>query len=253
MMYVVRQLFDSLASPLVIALAILLLAAVVRARGRARLAAGCTVTAILLLYCASLLPVGDWLLGGLERQFPPLATSGALPRVDYVVVLGSSYSPRADISVVAALDDDGLVRVIEGIRLARKLGPVRLVVSGGAPQGRVPSALGYARMAHELGVDDKSVIVLNGSLNTRDEARAIAALLGKNPFVLVTSAYHMPRAMRLLRSYETKPIPAPTGQQTGAAYAHVWNYFLPTSAGLRQTERALHEYIGEIAVTLGLG
>jgi uncharacterized SAM-binding protein YcdF (DUF218 family) len=73
-----------------------------------------------------------------------------------------------------------------------------LVVSGGAPLGSTPSAIGYARLARELGVDDSSIVVLDKAPDTAAEARDIASTLGPTEFVLVTSAYHMPRAMKLM-------------------------------------------------------
>ena len=76
--------------------------------------------------------------------------------------------------------------------------------------------------------------------------------LGGAPFVLVTSAYHMPRAVRLMQRAGQHPIPAPTGQRVGAFPWRGFHRWLPTSAGLRDTELALHEYLGLAALTLGI-
>jgi uncharacterized SAM-binding protein YcdF (DUF218 family) len=103
-------------------------------------------------------------------------------------------------------------------------------------------------MARELGVEDASMTVLDKPLDTAAEAQAVAALLGDAPFILVTSAYHMPRAVRLMRRAGARPISAPTDQRAGDPIAHYWSYFLPSSAGLRRTEFALHEYLGLAAL-----
>ena len=195
--------------------------------------------------------MGDALLGPLEREYPPLQ-DGSLPAVGYVVVLGSGYEPRDGIPVTAALDEDGLVRIVEGVRLMRRLGAVKLVVSGGAPPGRTPPAFGYAKLARGLGVDDASLVVLSGSLDTSAEARSVAALLGAAPFILVTSAYHMPRAMRLMERAGAHPFPAPTGQLVNESANGGWSSLLPTSGGLGKTERALHEYLGLAALAVGV-
>ena len=194
--------------------------------------------------------VGDSLLGPLERQYPALQ-DGLLPKVGYVVVLGSRYVPRDGIPVTAALDADGLARIAEGVRLARHLGAVRLVVSGGAAAGEAPPALGYAKFAREFGVDDVSLVVLNESRDTHEEARSVAALIGAAPFILVTSAYHMPRAMRLMEGAGAHAIPAPTGQRVDRSYRG-WGDLIPTASGLSKTEHALHEYLGLVALTAGL-
>jgi uncharacterized SAM-binding protein YcdF (DUF218 family) len=88
--------------------------------------------------------------------------------------------------------------------------------------------------------------VLNKGLDTAQEARAVAVQLGTAPFLLVTSAAHMPRAMRQMKRAGAQPIPAPTGQLTGRPRG--WDSWLPSSAGLGRTERALHEYLGLAAL-----
>jgi uncharacterized SAM-binding protein YcdF (DUF218 family) len=250
--YLIKQLVGVLAAPLMIAILIGAAAGAIRACGRRRMAAWLWVLAATVAYLGATVPIGDALLGPLEREYPPLTQSElSSATVGYIVVLGSGYSPRDSIPVTAALDEDGLVRIVEGIRLARRLSGVRLVVSGGAPPGRMPSALGYAKLARELGISERSLIVLAGSLDTGAEARAVASALDAAPFLLVTSAYHMPRAMRLMVRAGAHPIPAPTGHRVNKSAGREGRGFIPTSIGLRKTERALHEYIGLAALAAG--
>ena len=49
---------------------------------------------------------------------------------------------------------------------------------GGAPPGYSPSAQGYAELARDLGINPGSIVVLDTALDTRQEAQAIAALIG---------------------------------------------------------------------------
>ncbi len=251
MIYFIKHCVDALAAPLVLALLVAVVAAAFRMRGRRRIAGWLWGSAAAVVYLGAIGPVGDALLGPLEREYPPLRDR-SLPAVGYVVVLGSGYEPRDGIPVTAALDEDGLVRIVEGVRLMRRLGAVRLVVSGGAPPGGTPPAFGYAKLARGLGVDDASLVVLSGSLDTSAEARSVAALLGAAPFILVTSAYHMPRAMRLMERAGAHPFPAPTGQLVNESANVGWGSFLPTSGGLGRTERALHEYLGLAALAVGI-
>jgi uncharacterized SAM-binding protein YcdF (DUF218 family) len=95
------------------------------------------------------------------------------------------------------------------------------------------------------------VVVLDEPLDTAAEARAVAKLLGGEGFVLVTSAYHMPRAMLLMRRAGLDPSPAPTGQRVGAG-RDGWRAMLPNAASLGLSERALHEYFALAALRLGL-
>jgi uncharacterized SAM-binding protein YcdF (DUF218 family) len=218
-----------------------------RRAGRAAL-----VLALVVGYlgCTSL--VGDALLGPLERRYPPLNLDATPADTPYVVVLGSGYDPADHLPVTAALDRDGLVRVVEGIRISRRLHDARLVVSGGAGPGDTPSAYGYQKLADELGVDVPRANVLDTPRDTEEESRAVAARIGAAPFILVTSAYHMPRAMRLMHQAGLDPIAAPTGQRVGVPPITGVMRLLPTSSGLRKTELALHEYAGLLAMGAGL-
>jgi len=242
---------DVLAAPLALALLLAFAAAIFRWRGRKRTAAGVLIAAGALVYGASTATVGDWLLKPLEGQYPPVHDQ-SLPQAGWIVVLGSAYLPHNGVPVTAAIDRDGLVRIVEAVRLARKYPVVRLLVSGGAPTGLGRPAQGYAELARDLGVEERSIVISDQALDTNGEARDVVKLLGEQPFILVTSAYHMPRAVRLMRHVGARPIPAPTGQLVNTELGLDWRRFLPTSAGLGKSERALHEYLGLLAMAIGL-
>jgi uncharacterized SAM-binding protein YcdF (DUF218 family) len=239
----------ALANPLLLA-GILAAAGLLLLRGSRRRAGAWAIAAGAALgYLASTSLVGNALLAPLEQQYPEFEPSQVIGVRD-IVVLGSGYEPRDHIPVTGALDPDGLVRIVEGVRLARSLPGGRLVVSGGAPPGSIPAAVGYARLAEELGIQRSAMIVMDRALDTAQEARDIFAVLGRSPFILVTSAYHMPRAMRLMRRAGANPIPAPTGQILHMQRATERFGLIPGSRGLRKTEAALHEYLGIAAVNL---
>ena len=246
-----RPLVDIATMPLAVALLLGALAAVGYMWGWRRTGKSLLVGAALIAYLASIEPVGALLLKPLENRYSQLDLSPSLAAVGYIVVLGGDYAPSPDIPVSAALNDDGLKRIVEAVRLMRRVGTKDLVVSGGAPPGYTPSALGYAELARELGIPATSTTVSDHAVNTNAEAQAIHRLLGSQPFILVTSAYHMPRAMWLMQRAETHPIPAPVGQYARTIEHIGWRSFLPTSRGLSNSERALHEYIGLTALAMG--
>ncbi len=247
MIHSVAQIASALASPLAVAFLLGVAAFIVSARGWLRTRTWVLTLAGLIAYLATIVPVGDRLLSPLENEYPPLGANEALPRVDYVVVLGSGYAPHGELPITAALDEDGLVRIVEGVRLVRRLGSARLVLTGGAPTGRARPAQGYVRLAREFGVPDASLVVLDTALDTAQEVRAIGAQVGSARFLLVTSAWHMPRAMLLMKGVGANAIPAPTGQLTGRPMH--WNSWIPSAAGLGRSERALHEYMALAALT----
>jgi uncharacterized SAM-binding protein YcdF (DUF218 family) len=105
-------------------------------------------------------------------------------------------------------------------------------------------------LAADLGIERSALIVMDHALDTGQEATDITALLGRSPFILVTSAYHMPRAMRLMQRAGANALPAPTGQ---LVHTQRWAErfgVIPGSHGLRKTEAALHEYLGLASISL---
>ena len=139
-------------------------------------------------------------------------------------------------------------RLVEGIRLLKEIQKVnpnaQLILSG----GRVfqsPAVAGKMRnTALLLGVDDKNMILEDGSQDTHQEALFIHKIVGNQPFVLVTSAYHMPRAMALFQDAGMNPIAAPT-QFMGYKYDFAL-WCIPNANSLIVSDIAIHEYLGII-------
>jgi uncharacterized SAM-binding protein YcdF (DUF218 family) len=251
--FAIKQLIGTLASPVVLALLLAMLAAVLRLLRRPRATIPVLSIAAFIAYSGSIGAVSGLLNASLEAQHPPLADDVPVPQVPYVVVLGSSYAPDRRVPITSEIDAEGLIRIVEGVRLARLLPEARLVVSGGAPPGRSAPAEGYAVLARSLGIDERSLLVISSPLDTAGEARDVVRQIGTSPFMLVTSAYHMPRAMRLMTRAGARPIPAPAGQQYRGRHELTWRSWLPTGSALRTTERALHEYLGLAAIAFGAG
>jgi len=253
MKYVLRDVVDLLSMPLVLMFGLLLIALLLRWRGHFRASLATGIASLALVYLASLEPVASALLAPLE-SYPALDDAHLPQGIAGIAVLGAYYAPRTDTPITAQLPDQGLERVAEGVRLARRYGNVRLVLSGGVPPGpgRTPSAHGYAVFAREMGIDPASIVVVDKPATTSEEARALTQLFGQSPFVLVTSASHMKRAMMLFEGQGAHPIPAPTGQRSGPIPGFPYNA-LPKGANLRNTELALHEYLGILAISAGQG
>src|SRR6478735_4019265 len=248
-MFLLKKLIGALLTPLVFASILVTIGCLFRAFRRRRAAATFVFVGVGVVYLSSLDPVGRALLAPLERRYPPLAPSTDLSNVRYVVVLGSSYEPHDSVPVTAALDYAGLTRIVEGVRLAKRLDAARLVVSGG---GRTGSAIGYAELAHDLGISSDAIVVNDTPLDTGEEAKQSARLVGAEPFLLVTSANHMPRAVRLFERAGAHPIPAPPGQRANSSARLGWASLLPDVDGLRDTQTALHEYLGLAALSVGI-
>jgi len=118
-------------------------------------------------------------------------SSGALPRADAIVVLGSGVMPEGELS------DNSLRRTVHGIRLFRQGRAPRIVLLGPEHDGVVEAEV-RARYAADLGVPADALIVEPGGQSTRDEAHLVFARLGPGAtIILVTGLDHMPRARRM--------------------------------------------------------
>lgn len=191
-------------------------------------------TALLLFSCGAI----GRLYGRPLTQYPPLAGLDAAPEARWIVVLGAGYAHVAGVPATSLLGGQSLERVVEAVRLYRTRPGVKVILSGGAYRNTTSLAAVMARATEELGVPAADIVREDLSDDTQDEARLIRRMVGEDPFVLVTSAFHMRRSMRLFEKQGMKPTPAPAGFWNGA-----WS-LLPQTGQLALAEAAEHEYIG---------
>jgi uncharacterized SAM-binding protein YcdF (DUF218 family) len=251
--FALKKLLGALLMPLPIAALLVVAGVLAWHLRRGRVARIVWIAAGALVFAASLRPVGNGLLRPLEYRYrATLNATTIVPTPGYVAVLGGAFAPSDELPVTAALEADAVVRLAEGIRLLRQLAGARLIVSGGAVNGNPPSARGYASAAIALGVPAGLIIVLDRPRDTGAEIREIRGLVGDAPVLLVTSAAHMPRAMAYCALSELHAIAAPTGNRTRPPGSWTLNALVPSAASLRNTELALHEYFGLLALSLGI-
>ena len=98
-----------------------------------------------------------------------------------------------------------------------------------------------ADFAKALGVKEENLLINPLPKDTKEEALFTKTIVGEKPFVLVTSATHMPRAMMLFKSLGLNPIPAPTDFYT-KEFKGYWQ--LPNMNSFYVSKVAMHEYIG---------
>ncbi|MGA9822013.1 MAG: ElyC/SanA/YdcF family protein [Desulfobaccales bacterium] len=209
-----------------------------------------------LLLILSYSAVPDMALRPLELKYPPVADLNAGPGGAknalsigagiYIVVLGGGIGGDATLPVTSQIGSASLSRLLEGVRLYRAEPGRKLILSGGSVFNPVPESQVMSRVALIMGVNPRDIIQESVSRDTVEEARLLKPLLGRERFFLVTSAFHMPRAMALFRRQGLDPVAAPVdllAQQRGQ-----WSPgdLFPSSHSLDLTEIALHEYLGLI-------
>ncbi len=183
------------------------------------------------------------LLNPLETQAGVFQEPSDLERqgVKFIVVMGGSIVE--DGFPPAESWGPSILRVMEGIRLAGKIRDCKLVLSGGAVPDRQSAETAMSRLPLEMGISRESLIIMTTAFDSDDEARAFAALVGKQPFGLVTSARHMPRSLRLFNKYGANPIPCPSDFKT-LQEASYHRKYIPSVDNLSDSHSAIHEYVG---------
>jgi uncharacterized SAM-binding protein YcdF (DUF218 family) len=190
-------------------------------------------------------------LHNLERQYPPLKLQ-KLPeatrqQIKFVVVLGNTHISDPGVPETGQLSTASLYRLVEGIRLHRELPDSWLVVSGGISQeDPVANAAVVGRTARQLGVAGGKLIIEDRSRDTVDEARLLKPLLKDGPFILVTSAAHLARAMQIFQAQGLEPIPAPTNFILKDRQRLSSSSLLPSPFNLELSEQVVYEWLGSL-------
>ncbi len=180
---------------------LLALALLAGAMGRVRAMRRLTGLSFVLVLALTAFPLGIPLLRPLERQYP---ANPALPaRVDGIIVLGGAEETasfaRWGISGMNAAGE----RLTAGVELARRYPEARLIFTGGAASVVYDDATQFpSRMTRalwlSLGVPETQITIEDRSRNTAENAIFTRDLIRPQDgqvWLLVTSAFHMPRAM----------------------------------------------------------
>ncbi|HWA08825.1 MAG TPA: ElyC/SanA/YdcF family protein [Opitutaceae bacterium] len=177
---------------------------------------GLMIAGVLLLLLFSNNLVSTWLVRPLEAQYPPqpevpagAAVPAALARCRYIVVLGGGHGDVEDFPATAKLSAYSLARIAEGARLARLVPEARLIVTGPAFGNHPTHASVLAAAALSLGVGPDRIIRSETGRDTEEESQAVRQLIGDAPVALVTSAWHLPRAVALFRHAGVDVLPCP--------------------------------------------
>lgn len=204
------------------------------------------------LFILAMPPVGHWLMRPLEERFPRPSELPA--QVEGVIVLGGyqdqlTASRRGWPELTAAGD-----RLLAFVELARRYPDARLVASGGSGllrrQEIKESDVTRDALAR-LGFDDSRVFYEETSRNTAENAArslALARPSGDLPWLLITSAAHMPRAVAVFRAVGWNVLPYPVDYRTAPGAA--WDIPFQTGHRLTLASAALREWVGLVVYRL---
>ncbi len=173
----------------------------------------------------------------LESRYQAVLNPSRITGTPWIVVLGGGHRSVSALPLSSRPSTAALYRQVEGLRLLHAIAGSRLLLSGGA----VFDSVSEARIAHDLasslGVSDDAMKIEERGRTTAEEADAIRGTVADEPFLLVTSALHMPRAMLLFQSRGMHPIPAPTDYRTPLSSA-------PSAYNVDVADATMHELLG---------
>lgn len=198
--------------------------------------------------------VATLFLGTLEAWHPPTQT---LQRFDAIVVLGGGVQVQGTLHPRAVLTETSQYRTSCGAELYKQGRSSILVVSGGRARidGHGPTVASAMKVwATQLGVPADAIVEESRSRTTYENAiESIRILRGTASIALVTTAYHMPRAVGLFTKQGFQVTPEPCGFQyrnrpsNGRAIHLDLTDFFPSVEAFDHSTRAIVEILGIIA------
>jgi uncharacterized SAM-binding protein YcdF (DUF218 family) len=196
---------------------------------------------------AGLSPLGHWLMIPLEERFArPMVLDAP---IDGIIVLGGSIDTVVSKARGESALNEAAERLTEGAALARRLPLARLVFSGGSADilyAHVTEAGAARDLFERLGIAPQRIEIEDRSRNTAENASRTAALIAPEPgarWLLVTSAFHMPRAVGSFRAAGFDVIAWPVDFRTRGA-DDAWRFFPRASEGLRRVDLVVKEWLG---------
>jgi uncharacterized SAM-binding protein YcdF (DUF218 family) len=247
MFFVASKVLSFFADPSNVLISLGLVGAVLLPTRFARAGRRLLVTATVLLAVCGLTPVGSLLLSLLEDRFPAWQRSAGAP--DGIVVLGGVIDEVTSVARGEPALNESVERMTAAVDLAQRYPRTRLLFSGGSnallPTGFKEAA--FARQLFErLGLEPARIEFEDRSRNTVENALFSKIVAAPNPgerWLLVTSAFHMPRAVGTFRRAGFPVEPYPTDWRTRGPTERL-RPSRSLAEGLRRTDIAAREWLG---------
>jgi uncharacterized SAM-binding protein YcdF (DUF218 family) len=250
MFFMLSKTFGLLALPTNFMIVLGLVGAILTLTRFARLGRGLMAVAIVLLAVAGFTPIGNLVLAPLEDRFPAWDPAEGAP--DGIVVLGGPIDP--DLSLVHGMPVTlgGADRLIQAAALARRYPDARVLFTGGSANliaTDAKEADQAAALLVSLGIPRERLILERQARNTYENAvfsRALAMPKPGERWLLVTSAYHMPRSVGLFRKAGFPVEPYPVDWRV----TNISDFEIFAVQGLRRTDIAVREWVGLVVYRL---
>jgi uncharacterized SAM-binding protein YcdF (DUF218 family) len=210
------------------------------------------VASLLVLAVLGLSPVGNALIIPLEQRFPPWDSAHGAP--DGIIVLGGMITPDVSAARNEVALNESAERLTVAIELAQRYPNARVLFSGGSgallfSEGNEAEFAG--RLLQGFGIAPGRILLEQRARNTVENAAYSKAMAQPKPgerWLLVTSAFHMPRAVGAFRQVGWPVIPYPVDYRTSGELG----LLVAPDAGQRwrELDQAVQSWIGLIAYWL---
>ena len=208
-----------------------------------------SLAALALFGCISLPYTANLALGHLEDRSRELqAGCGAPPdRSVFIVLAGGIRDSESRTPHVEQLSGDSLRRLIGAEHIAARVRDSELLLSGGAGTQWKEADL-MRQLALRLGFPAARILIDRDSHTTLESAFAVRHLIetkkASGPLYLVTSAYHMQRAMLSFRLSGVKVCALPVDFR--AIHESPWEMLMPSLDAMHKVALVMHEYLGDL-------
>jgi uncharacterized SAM-binding protein YcdF (DUF218 family) len=196
------------------------------------------------------------LLGGLEErarllekssQHAELILSGK--KYAAIILLGGGVTPANPPNRPRPNLGSGANRAWHAVRLYRQGLAPKIIITGGRPpsletrENIQTEAQAIKMLLIDFGIPDKVIFLEETARNTRENAEKIKPFLGEGRGALVTSAFHMPRAVATFKKQGLSVDAFPTDFNADPQITPLWTKLLPNSGSLGTSEVSIKEYI----------
>ena len=201
--------------------------------------------ALMLLILLSLPIVSGKLIEILEQNYTPVSPN-TIETADAIVVLSGMVRPIKEDNRIRYEFSDAVDRIIGGMNLLKLNKAQKIILT----KGKLPWSIGLsegeylADFVKSHGINPDKILLTDVVQNTNDEAKAISKMLPQNSkIILVTSAFHMPRAITVFQNQNLNVIPFAVDFRKSEKKLDILD-FLPQSNAFNESNLYFREMIG---------
>jgi len=210
-----------------------------------------SLVGIIILILSSLPIISNKFIAYLEKDYQPIEIAD-VENVDAIVVLSGMIRVIGDEENLKYEFNDSVDRFFAGLDLFNNNKSPILILT----RGKMPWSIGIAEgeylkeLAIKYGVSEENIILTDEVQNTDQEAKAIKEILTEDAkIILVTSAFHMPRAEKVFKAANINLIPYPVDFQSSKLKTTIMD-FIPSAKSFFDTSHFIREIIGRLYYNL---